>query len=130
MIIYVKVAPGAYELSGSVIGTNGDIEISKGEVLTFKLDVAGHPFWIKTKEGTGQDNAVSSGISGVGQGETSGVLIWDTARIEEGTYYYQCGQHPSMIGSVVVSSAPGGSGAVIVGGINYMVVALSFVYHL
>ena len=107
MIIYVKVAPGAYELSGSVIGTNGDIEISKGDVLTFKLDVAGHPFWIKTKEGTGQDNAVSSGISGIGQGETSGVLIWDTTQIEEGTYYYQCEYHAAMVGKIIVGAIKG-----------------------
>ena len=78
MIINVEVVPGAYELSGAVIGTNTDIEISKGAVLTFKLNAEGHPFWIKTKEGMQQANAVSSGILGVGQGETSGELIWDT----------------------------------------------------
>ena len=109
MIIYVKVAPGAYELSGAVIGTNGDIEISKGDVLTFELNTEGHPFWIKTKEGTGQDNAVSSGISGVGQGETSGVLIWDTTQIEEGTYYYQCEYHAAMVGKIIVGAEKGTS---------------------
>ena len=66
-IIYVKVVPGAYELSGTVTGTNADIKISKGAVLRFELDVNGHPFWIKTQKGTGKDNDVSSGISGVGQ---------------------------------------------------------------
>ena len=48
MVIYVKAVPGAYELSGAIIGTNGDIEISKGDVLTFELNAEGHPFWIKT----------------------------------------------------------------------------------
>ena len=107
MIIYVKAVPGAYELSGAIIGTNGDIEVSKGDVLTFELNAEGHPFWIKTKEGTGQDNAVSSGISGVGQGETSGVLIWDTTRIEEGTYYYQCEYHAAMVGKIIVGAIKG-----------------------
>ena len=107
MIIYVEAARGAYELSGAVIGTNHHIEISKGDVLKFELKTEGHPFWIKTKEGTGQGNAVSSGISGVGQGETSGVLIWDTAQIEEGTYYYQCEYHAAMVGKIIVGSNTG-----------------------
>ena len=107
MIIYVEATRGAYELSGAVIGTNHHIEISKGYVLKFELKVEGHPFWIKTKEGTGQGNAVSSGISGVGQGETSGVLIWDTTQIGEGTYYYQCEYHAAMVGKIIVGSNTG-----------------------
>ena len=110
MSIFVEAAGGAYELddhNGAVIGTNADIEISKGDVVAFKLNVPGHPFWIKTKEGTGQDNAVSSGISGVGQGKTSGVLIWDTVKIEQGTYYYQCEYHVAMFGKITVSAKKG-----------------------
>ena len=107
MIIYVEVVPRAYGLSGAAKGENADIEISRGDVLTFELNAQGHPFWIKTKEGTGQDNAVSSGISGVGQGETSGVLIWDTTRIEEGTYYYQCEYHAAMVGKIIVGAIKG-----------------------
>ena len=103
----MKVVPGAYELSGTVTGTNADIKISKGVVLKFNLDAQGHPFWIKTVEGIGKDNAVSSGISGVGQGKWSGELIWDTTAIEEGTYYYQCEYHSRMFGKINVSKKPG-----------------------
>ena len=107
-IIYVKVSvSGFYELSGAVTGTNVDIKISKGDVLKFELDVGGHAFWIKTYPGAGQDNAVSSGISGVGQGKTSGVLIWDTSEIMEGTYYYQCQFHPHMFGQIIVAAKKG-----------------------
>ena len=106
-IIHVKVVPGAYEWSGAVTGTNADIKISKGAVLKFELDVKGHPFRIKTVKGTGQDNDVSSGISGVGQGKTSGVLIWDTTEIMEGTYYYQCEYHAPMFGRIIVAAKTG-----------------------
>ena len=106
-IIHVKVVPGAYELSGAVTGTNADIKISKGVLLQFELDAQGHPFWIKTEEGIGKDNDVSSGISGVGQGKTSGVLIWDTSKIMEGTYYYQCELAPQMVGRIIVTSKKG-----------------------
>ena len=107
MVIFVEADPGAYQLSGAVIGTNADIEISQGDVVSFKLNAKGHPFWIKTQQGTGQNNAVSSGISGVGQGKTSGALIWDTTKIEEGTYYYQCQYHVAMFGKITVSAKRG-----------------------
>ena len=106
-LIHVKVVPGGYELSGAVTGTNADITIAKGVVLKFELDARGHPFWIKTVRGTGQDNDVSSGISGVGQGKTSGVLIWDTIEIKEGTYYYQCEHHAPMFGRIIVAAKTG-----------------------
>ena len=106
-IIYVKAVPGAYELSGAVSGKNPDIKISKGVVLRFELDVNGHPFWIKTQKGTGKDNEVSAGISGVGQGKTSGALIWDTTGIMAGTYYYQCEYHAPMFGRIIVSAETG-----------------------
>ena len=104
-MIYVsaKPAPLAYELSGAVTGKNADIEITKGDVLKFQLDTTGHPFWIKTVKGVGQDNGVSLGISGVGQGQTSGLLIWDTTNVMEGTYYYQCEYHAAMVGKIVVN---------------------------
>ena len=101
------MVPGAYQLSGAVTGTNADINISKGVLLKFELDAHGHPFWIKTEEGIGKDNAVSSGISGVGQGKTSGVLIWDTTEIMAGTYYYQCEFHAPMFGRIIVAEKTG-----------------------
>ena len=103
----MKVVPGAYELSGAITGTNADIKISKGVVLRFELDVNGHPFWIKTQKGTGKDNEVSAGISGVGQGKTSGSLIWDTTKIMEGLYYYQCEYHALMFGRIIVAAETG-----------------------
>ena len=108
-MIYVsaKPAPLAYELSGAVTGQNADIEITKGEVLKFQLDTSGHPFWIKTVKGANKDNGVSSGISGVGQGNTSGVLIWDTTDIMEGIYYYQCQFHEKMFGGIIVGAKKG-----------------------
>ena len=90
-------------MSGAVSGTNPDISIYKGDVLKFSLDVGPpHPFWIKTKKGIGKQNAVSTGISGVGNGKWSGELIWDTTGIKEGTYYYQCEYHARMFGKINV----------------------------
>ena len=52
-----------------------------------------------------------------GQGSTgNGVVSWTPS--QTGSFVYQCSNHPSMVGTITVQSAPGGSGAVIVGGIN------------
>ena len=91
-------------MSGAVTGRQVDVDINIGDVLEFSLDVGhSHPFWIKTAKGIGKDNAVSSGISGVGQGQTSGLLIWDTTDVMEGTYYYQCQYASSMGGRIIVA---------------------------
>ena len=95
-------------MSGAATGRNVDVDVYKGDVLEFSLNVGrSHPFWIKTKKGTGKQNAVSTGISGVGQGKWSGELIWDTTGIEEGTYYYLCEYHSSMVGKINVSKKRG-----------------------
>ena len=105
--ISVKAVPGAYELSGAAIGRNAKIEISKGDVLEFELaDIRGHPFWIKTMAGVGKNNAVTTGISGAGQGKESGIVTWDTSQIGKGTYYYQCEYHDRMFGRIIVDDTP------------------------
>ena len=106
--ISVVSVPGGYSLSGAVTGINVDVDVNRGDVLKFSLDVGrSHPFWIKTKKGTGKQNAVSTGISGVGQGKWSGELIWDTTAYKEGTYYYQCEYHANMVGKINVSEKTG-----------------------
>ena len=106
--ISVVSVPGGYSLSGAVSGINVDVDVYRGDVLKFSLDVGrSHPFWIKTKKGTGKHNAVTKGISGVGQGKSKGELIWDTTEVEEGTYYYQCENHAKMFGEINVMEKTG-----------------------
>ena len=95
-------------MSGATSGPQVNVYIYKGDVLKFALDVGrSHPFWIKTRKGTGKQNAVSAGLSGVGQGKWSGELIWDTTGIKEGTYYYQCEYHAPMFGRIIVAAKKG-----------------------
>ena len=98
--------PPIYALSGGIFGTNVTIVISRGDVLRFELNNletnTWHPFWIKTVQETGTQNAVQSGISGVAQGSISGRLIWDTEDIIEETYYYVSESHAGMGGRIRV----------------------------
>ena len=101
--------------NGSVSGTYATVNLYVGDTVNFNLSnvASNHPVYLRVSNGG--SNVTTPTASG--QGSTgNGVVSWTPA--VAGTYYYQCGQHPSMIGNIVVSSAPGGSGAVIVGGIN------------
>ena len=59
-----------------------------------------YPFWIKTAPQIGQENAVTTGIKGTGQGKTDGLLIWETTNISEGTYYYEA-EHNAGVGGII-----------------------------
>jgi len=101
--------------NGSVSGNNAGVTVYVGDTINFNLsNVAGvHPFYLRVS--SGGSNVTTPTASG--QGSTGNATVsWipNTA----GTYYYQCGVHNSMLGTITVSNAPGGSGGVIVGGIN------------
>ena len=69
-----------------------------------------HQFCIKTSKETGTDNDVSTGISGVGNGKTSGLLIWNTTDIDVGDYYYeQCDNIHDMGGRIRVGPTTRGT---------------------
>ena len=58
---------------------------------------SGHPFYIKTVQGTGTDNLVS-GVTG--NGATNGAVTFRFTTA--GTYYYQCSLHNGMFGTITV----------------------------
>ena len=111
---------GAYTLSGndrngSVNGSNVSVTCYVGDTVNFNLNnvASNHPFYIRvSSNGLNVTTPTASG-----QGSTGNATVsWTPNTV--GTYYYQCGVHSGMIGQIVVQSAPGGSGGIIVGGIN------------
>jgi plastocyanin len=101
--------------NGSVSGNNAGVGVYVGDTINFNLsNVANiHPFYIRVS--SGGSNVTTPTASG--QGSTGNATVSWTPNTA-GTYYYQCGVHGGMIGTITVSNAPGGSGGVIVGGIN------------
>jgi len=97
-----NVGAGAYSLSGSdrngsLSGNNVTVTLNVGDTVNFSVNASGHPFWIKTTNSTGTSN----GASGVtNNGAQSGTVSWtpDT----DGTYYYICQFHGSMVGTITV----------------------------
>ena len=84
---------------GSVSGNNPTISCNTGDIVTFSVNANGHPFHIKTQAGTGTGNQ-APGV--VNQGATNGDVVFTPQ--SDGTYYYQCELHGSMVGTINVTT--------------------------
>ena len=100
---------------GSISGNNAGVTVYVGDTINFNLSNVSsiHPFYIRVaSQGANVTTPTASG-----QGSTGNATVSWTPNTA-GTFYYQCSIHPGMIGTITVQSAPGGSGGIIVGGIN------------
>ena len=85
------------DANGEVNGNDPSITMSVGETISFSVNAASHPFYIKTVQGGGTSDQVS-GVSN--NGTTNGVVSW--APTAAGTYYYQCSSHSGMVGTITI----------------------------
>ena len=83
-------------------GLNGDadpdLDFYIGDSISFEIDTPGHPFYLKTIQGTGTEDLIN-GVSN--NGTTSGTISWTPTTT--GTYYYQCSIHNGMYGTITVN---------------------------
>ena len=99
-----------YLITGSDRGNtfSGDadptITIYEGDTITFDNSAVyiNHPMYIRVSDG----GASVTSPAATGEGLTTTSWTPTTA----GTYYYQCGNHPLMIGTITVLSTGGGGG--------------------
>ena len=85
--------------NGSVSGGNNPtLTFNNGDKVRFTLNVSGHPFLIKTVQGTGTGNQ-ASGVDG--QRSETGNVDWTIG--STGTFYYNCEFHGSMSNTITVS---------------------------
>ena len=87
------------------MASNPTLTFQEGDRINLNVDEAtGHPFYIKTTDTTGSGDQVS-GVTN--NGTVDGMVIWQTQGGDAGTYYYKCGNHAAMGGTIVIqSSAP------------------------
>ena len=93
----------AYVLSGSdrngsVSGNNVTVTLNVGDTINFVVNASGHPFYIRVSSG----GANVSTPAATNQGTQSGTVSWTPNTV--GTYYYQCGFHSGMIGTITVNA--------------------------
>ena len=106
-IAVTNPSSGLYGLSGtdrngSVSGNNVTVTIAAGDTITFNNSVhTNHPLRIRVSD-AGADVFTPAAT---GQGTATVAWTPDVA----GTYYYQCANHPAMIGTIVVLGAAGGA---------------------
>ena len=98
----------SYNISGNdrdgrLLGENGAITVTKGDTLKLIVNSPSHPLFVKTDQSVGTANSVTTGITN--NGSDLGTITWDTTSVTAGTYYYNCQNHETMRGSIIVESA-------------------------
>jgi hypothetical protein len=92
---------GAYKINGQVLP---DIVLQRGETYTFIVAVgAVHPFWIKSVQGVGSENAYNDGLSA--NGMTTGEMVFTVPNDAPDTLFYNCKNHSTMTGKITVIDA-------------------------
>ena len=84
--------------NGQVSGNDPTVTIKVGDTVNFAVNAPGHPFYLKTVQGTGTANTIS-GVTN--NGTTNGTVSWTPS--QTGTYYYICSLHGGMIGTISVN---------------------------
>ena len=84
--------------NGNVTGNDPSVTVNVGDKIDFVVDASGHPFYLKTVQGTGTSDLIS-GVTN--NGATDGTVSWTPN--DSGTYYYQCSLHNGMYGTITVN---------------------------
>ena len=94
---------GTYNINGQL---HPDLSLTRGETYTFIISVGVvHPFWIKSVQGTGTDNAYNNGVSI--NGITSGAIIFTVPENAPDFLYYNCKNHSTMTGIIRIIDSTG-----------------------
>ena len=84
--------------NGNVTGNDPSVTINVGDTINFNVDASGHPFYLKTVQGTGTSDLITEVTN---NGATNGTVSWTPSAA--GTYYYQCSLHNEMYGTITVN---------------------------
>jgi hypothetical protein len=87
----------SYTINGQ---ENPSLTVVRGCDYTFDIAAAGHPFYLKTVQGTGVGNAYNTGV--VGNGTSNGDLTWSVANNAPDDLFYNCQFHAAMSGTITV----------------------------
>jgi hypothetical protein len=85
--------------------TNPTLNLERGQTYFFQVNAIGHPFWIKTVQGTGTANAYNDGVTN--NGIQSGTITFVVPGNAPALLFYNCEFHGSMTGRINVSGPVG-----------------------
>ena len=82
----------------SMEGSDPTLTLVRGKTYEFDVTAGGHPFWIKTTQGTGSFNQYNEGITN--NGVSNGKLTFTVADDAPSQLFYNCQYHGSMTGII------------------------------
>jgi hypothetical protein len=92
----------AYVIDGQ---DNPTLTLIRGQTYVFNVNTAGHPFWVKSVQGTTQANAYNDGVTD--NGVQVGMLTFAVPLSAPSTLYYNCEFHAPMTGVInIVDPSP------------------------
>ncbi|MFD2562376.1 hypothetical protein [Aquimarina rubra] len=79
---------------------NPDLTLERGKTYTFTVDAPGHPFLIKSVQGTGTGDTYDNGVTN--NGIASGTITFVVPDTAPDTLFYNCEFHGSMTGTITI----------------------------
>ncbi|WP_340200058.1 hypothetical protein [Ascidiimonas sp. W6] len=92
----------SYTFSGNGFSdvANTNFTFRRGQTYTFSVSTPGHPFIIKSVQGTGTTNAFDNGVTNNGISE--GTITFTVPENAPNTLFYNCEFHNSMTGTITI----------------------------
>ena len=94
----ITVRDGRYIFTGEFEGENPTLQFIRGESYVFEIRASGHPFWIKTIDSTGTENAYNDGVTN--NGVQDGTLAFRVPDNAPAQLFYNCQFHDTMKGTI------------------------------
>jgi len=79
---------------------NPDLTLKRGATYLFKIDAIGHPFYIKTVQGIGKENAYDKGVTNMAT--DYGTVTFTVPKDAPATLFYNCEFHKMMTGKITI----------------------------
>ena len=89
---------------GFTDGTDVTLTLARGGTYTFNISAVGHPFYIKTVQGSGTGNQYNDGVTN--NGTDNGTITFTVPETAPNTLYYNCRFHSGMSGIINIVENP------------------------
>lgn len=94
----------AYIFNGEGLSdsNNPNFTFKRGSTYTFNVNTPGHPFLLKSVQGSGTSNMYNAGVAN--NGAVSGTITFTVPTDAPDTLYYNCEFHGSMTGTITITN--------------------------
>ncbi|WP_299672265.1 CHRD domain-containing protein [uncultured Polaribacter sp.] len=82
--------------------SNANFTLQRGKTYTFNVNTPGHPFLIKSVQGTGTANIYNGGVTN--NGTASGTITFTVPTTAPNTLFYNCEFHGAMTGIITITN--------------------------